>query len=30
VAAETEKAYLQTVAGTAASRRLDPVEGAAL
>jgi D-inositol-3-phosphate glycosyltransferase len=30
VAAETEKAYLQTLAGSTASRRFDPVEGAVL
>ena len=30
VAAETEKAYLQTLAGSAASRRFDSVEGAVL
>ncbi|MCU1547641.1 MAG: glycosyltransferase [Arthrobacter sp.] len=30
VAAETEKAYQQTLAGSAPSRRLEPVEGAAL
>jgi glycosyltransferase involved in cell wall biosynthesis len=30
VAAETERAYLQTLGACADSRRLDPVEGAAL